>query len=178
MRNAVLATILAALCAAPAAARTIEYRAALSGTSRTIDTGSAASAKAVIKVDLAAKTVAIRLDVTGMPMDALWDKLVDAPIGPIHLHVYSNGDVTDGDSAALAFPLPFGPGYRPTKAGFRVRTGARDYAKAVAPLGDAPSFDAFVRALDKGIVVLNIHTDKFNGGEINGIVERWGGRTG
>jgi CHRD domain len=160
----------AALSAAPASAKTIEYRAELNGQSPTISTGSSARASARISVDTAKKTVAIRLNVTGLSVDALWDRLVKAPIGPIHLHQYANGNLADAGNSELAFPLTYGPSYKPTRDGFRVRTGVLDYAKAVAPLGQSISFEAFVAALEKGTVVLNIHTDAFNGGEINGLV--------
>lgn len=162
----------ALLCAAPASAKLVEYRAALNGQSATISTGSSALANARISVDTAKKTVAIRLDVTGLKIDSLWDRLVKAPIGPIHLHQYASGNLADANSSELAFPLVYGPSYKATRDGFRVRTGVLDYAKAVAPLGESISFDAFVAALDKGTVVLNIHTDAFNGGEINGIVTK------
>lgn len=171
LRNTCFALFIGALLsAAPAAAKIVEYRAELNGQSPTISTGSSARASAQISVDTAKKTVAIRLNVIGLSVDALWDKLVKAPIGPIHLHQYASGNLADANSSELAFPLPYGPSYKPTQNGFRVRTGTLDYAKAVAPLGQSISFDAFVAALEKGTVVLNIHTDAFNGGEVNGLV--------
>jgi CHRD domain len=160
----------ALLSAAPAAAKIIEYRADLNGQSPTISTGSSARANARISIDTAKKTVEIRLNVTGLSVDSLWDKLVKAPIGPIHLHQYASGNLSDANSSELAFPLPYGPSYKTTRDGFRVRTGVLDYAKAVAPLAQSISFEAFVAALEKGTVVLNIHTDAFNGGEVNGLV--------
>jgi CHRD domain len=159
-----------ALYAAPVSAKIVEYRAELNGQSQTISTGSSARASARISVDTIKKTVSIKLDVVGLSVDALWDRLVKAPIGPIHLHQYANGDLADAGSSELAFPLTYGPSYKPTRDGFRVLTGTLDYAKAVAPLAQSISFDAFVAALEKGTVVLNIHTDAFNGGEINGLV--------
>lgn len=175
-RHSILGLIIGvALCAAPAAAKVIEYRAELNGQSPTISTGSSARASAWISVDTAKKTVSIKLDVTGLSVDALWDRLVKAPIGPIHLHQYANGNLADAGSSELAFPLTYGPNYKPTRGGFRVRTGPLDYAKAVAPLGQSLSFEAFVAALEKGTVILNIHTDAFNGGEINGLVAKAAG---
>lgn len=167
------AVIAAALLSAGAAnAKALIYRAQLNGQSDTISTGSSALARAVIRVDTDAKTVAVDLDVTGLSVDALWDKLVKAPIGPIHLHQYASGNLADANSSELAFPLVYGPSYKASRDGFRVRTGRLDYAKAVASLGNSISFDAFVTALEKGTVVLNIHTDAFNNGEINGVVVR------
>jgi CHRD domain len=171
LRHTVFALIASALfSAAPVAAKIVEYRAELNGQSPTISTGSSARADAWITVDTAKKTVAIRLNVIGLSVDSLWDKLVKAPIGPIHLHQYASGNLADANSSELAFPLTYGPSYKPTRDGFRVRTGPLDYAKAVAPLSASISFEAFIAALEKGTVVLNIHTDAFNGGEINGLV--------
>jgi hypothetical protein len=176
LRQTLLALITsAALSASPVNAKITEYRADLNGQSPTISTGSSARANARISVDTAKKTVAIRLNVTGLSVDSLWDKLVKAPIGPIHLHQYANGNLADAGSSELAFPLPYGPSYKATSTGFRVRTGALDYAKAVAPLGQSISFEAFIAALEKGTVVLNIHTDAFNGGEVNGLVVKVAG---
>lgn len=162
----------AVIAGAPASAKTIDYRATLNGQSPTISTGSSATANALIRVNMDKKTVAISLDVTGLSVDSLWDTLVKAPIGPIHLHQYANGNLADANGSELAFPIPFGPSYKASRDGFRVRTGTLDYTRAVAPLGQKISFDAFVAALDKGTVVLNIHTDAFNGGEVNGLVVR------
>jgi hypothetical protein len=165
---AVIAAV--ALFSVPAQAKIVEYRADLNGQSNTINTGSTARAGAQIIVDTAQQTVAIRLDVKGLPLGALWDTLVKAPIGPIHLHQYANNDLANAGNSELAFPLVFGPNYKPTRDGFRVRTDALDYAKAVAPLAGKMTFESFVAALDKGTVVMNIHTDKHQGGEINGLV--------
>ena len=159
-----------ALTALPARARSVEYAATLSGQSATIRTGSSARATATISVDLAAKTVAITMNVVGLTVDALWDRLVKAPIGPIHLHQYANGNLADAGASELAFPLPYGPSYKSTRNGFRIRTGAQPYAKAVAPLGQQASFETFVAALENGTIVVNVHTDAFNEGEINGKV--------
>jgi hypothetical protein len=48
----------------------------------------------------------------------------------------------------------------------------KDYSYATgAKIVETPlSFDQFLGALKAGIVVLNIHTDKFNQGEISGTV--------
>jgi CHRD domain len=175
-RTTVFALLAAAMLeAAPASAKAVEYRADLNGQSPTISTGSSARANARISVDTTKKTVAIRLNVIGLSVDALWDKLVKAPIGPIHLHQYASGNLADANSSELAFPLPYGPSYKATSTGFRVRTGVLDYAKSVAPLGQSISFEAFIAALEKGTVVLNIHTDAFNGGEVNGLVVKVAG---
>ncbi len=153
----------------------VNYTATLNGNSVSINTGSSATGTATVSVDRAAKTVALMLEVTGLSTESLWDQLVAAPIGPIHLHRYVNGDVTDNSQSVLALPFPFGPNYVETASGFRIESGALDYATAVTPIQGAVDFDAFVAALESGSIVLNIHTDAFNNGEINGVVLRAGG---
>lgn len=160
------------LAASPADAKPVEYRAVLNGQSPSISTGSKATGTATILVDKKAGTVSVSIDVTGLTVDALWDQLVGAPIGPIHLHRYGSTDLSDASSSQLAFPVPFGKAYKATATGFRVRTGPVNYTKGVAPLGQDSDMDAFVAALEKGAVVVNIHTDAFNDGEINGAVTR------
>ena len=87
LRHICLAPLIGVLLsAAPAAAKIIEYKADLNGQSPTISTGSSARANARISIDTLKKTVAIRLNVIGLSVDSLWDRLVKAPIGPIHLH--------------------------------------------------------------------------------------------
>ncbi|NJO13839.1 MAG: CHRD domain-containing protein [Rhizobiales bacterium] len=173
LRNIVVTFAASALAfASPASAEIIEYQAKLDGQSATIDTGSAARASAMITVDTISKTVALRLNVIGLSVDSLSDALVEAPVGPIHFHQYANGDLADAGNSALAFPIAFGPSYQPTRDGFQVQTGALDYASAVAPLGQGMSFTDFVAALENGTVILNIHTDAFSAGEINGVIAK------
>jgi CHRD domain len=159
-----------ALTAAPALAQTTDYRATLDGNSTVNRSGSAATASAVVSVDRAAQTVAITMTVAGMPVEALWDRLVAAPAGPIHLHRYAGSDLSDPNSSTLAFPVPFGAGFQATDTGFTVTTGAVPYAQGAATLGLTTSFEDFVAAMDAGVIVLNIHTDAHNGGEISGQV--------
>ncbi len=172
MRRSAMKILAAALLLAPCAAqaRIIAYSATLSGNSASAHTNSKATAKAQISVDPEAKTVAVRIEVAGMPLASLWDTLVAAPIGPVHLHQYAGADLADPNSSTLAFPLPFGPSYTSTPTGFAVDTGPQSYAKGMATLGSKASFEEFVAALDRGTIVLNIHTDAFNAGEISGPV--------
>lgn len=46
------------------------------------------------------------------------------------------------------------------------------YAQGAAALESDASFDAFVAGLESGAVVLNIHTDAHQAGEISGLVVR------
>ncbi len=170
MRKHALRWPIAALifASAPVLAQSTDYRATLDGASTINQSGSAATATALVTVDRTAQTVAITMTVAGMPVDALWDRLVAAPVGPIHLHRYAGSDLSDPNSSTLAFPVPFGGGYQANGTGFTVTTGAIPYAQGAATLGLTTSFADFVAALDAGVIVLNIHTDRHNGGEISG----------
>jgi CHRD domain len=165
-----LCAALLAVIAAPAWAETTTFRAGLDGRGVTNQSGSAATASAVIIVDQAAQTVDIGMTVNGLTTDALWDRLVAAPVGPVHLHLYATGDLADANSSSLAFPVPYGAAFRPTTTGFSVATGPRSYAEGMATLGISTPFSDFLAAMKAGQIVLNIHTDAHNGGEISGQV--------
>ena len=162
------------LTAAPAFAEVTDYRATLNGVSTINRSGSTATANAEVIVDRAAQTVAITMTVRGIAVDALWDRLAAAPAGPIHLHRYGGSDLSDPNSSTLAFPVPLGPGFQPTSDGFTVATGAVPYAQGATILDLTTSFEDFVAAMDAGVIVVNIHTDAHNAGEISGQVIRVG----
>ena len=163
---AILAAI-AAAWATPASAKTLKFHAALDGYYGSEPTHSPATGRATVRVDTATKRVSVELEVTGITVDQLWDKLVAAPIGPIHFHKYATA--AGGDSE-LALPLPFGLGYRPTAQGLHVSMKDYDYVAGAALLKSTLSFDDFVAGMKGGLIVLNIHTDKYNPGEISGLV--------
>jgi len=164
----VLAAFVAAVAAPlPASAKVLKFHAALDGKYGSEPSGSPATGRATVRVDTAAKRVSVELDVTGITVDQLWDRLVAAPIGPIHFHKYATA--AGGDSE-LALPLPFGLGYRPTSRGMHVTMKDYDYVAGAALLKSTLSFDDFVAGMKSGLIVLNIHTDKFNPGEISGLV--------
>ncbi len=170
MSLAALAAVV--LIASPAQAREEAFTAALRGDTATTNTGSAATGSARIVVDLDAQSVDLKLTVSGLTIDGLWDPLVASGMGPIHLHLYAMSDHDHGGDASLVLPLPFGPTYAATADGFVVTTDNYSYAEGAHVLGSATSFDAFVRSLENGAVVLNIHTDAFHEGEISGAVAR------
>lgn len=153
-------------------AQTLRYCAVLNGQSPPYNTGSSATARATIRIDQRAQSIAITLDVNGLTTEALWDRLVAAPIGPIHLHSYNNGAITDPNASSLAFPVPYGKTYKSTRTGFRVRAGAIDYDRAIATIKDGVDFDSFLASINSGSVLVNIHTDRFNDGEISGLVRK------
>jgi hypothetical protein len=161
----VLAGLAAAAFAVPAQAKDLIFHAALDG--KHDSTGSTATGKALIKVDVKRQRVSVDLTLDGITLDALWDKLVAAPIGPIHFHKYATA--AGGDSV-LVLPLPYGANYRATKHGLKVVMKDYDYVAGGKLVNSSLSFDAFIAAMRSGLVILNVHTDKINAGEISGVV--------
>jgi CHRD domain len=153
--------------AAPAQAQILKFHAALDGKYGSAPTGSPATGRAAVRVDTVSHSVSVDLTVNGITVDQLWDKLVAAPIGPIHFHKYATA--AGGDSV-LALPLPFGPDYRATASGMRVTMKDYDYVAGAALLNSSLSFEDFVAGMKGGLIVLNVHTDKYNPGEISGLV--------
>lgn len=160
---------LALLAASPAAARQLVYTATLRGDVVTSKTGSKATGKARVVVDTDTQKVDLTLDVTGIPLDGLWDNLVAGPIGPIHMHLYSGHDHEHAD-VTLLLPVPYGATYKATPGGFSVTIKDYPYATGAALLKSGIAFDAFIADLDSGDVVLNVHTDAFHDGEISGAI--------
>ena len=165
MRLFSLIAVVAITAASPAAAKTLTFRASLSGIAPPTTTGSPARGKAVIKVDTSSKRVSVDLDVTGITIEQLADGLVAKPIGPIHFHDYRTADDVE-----LILPLPYGPDYRATSKGFRVTMRGYDYAAGAKLINSGASLDEFVNGLRGQRIVLNVHTDKFPNGEISGTV--------
>lgn len=166
------AIMAAATLPTPVQAKILKYHVALNGQYGSSPTGSTAIGHATVHVDTVTRRVSVDLDVAGITIDDLWDKLVAAPIGPIHFHEYGSAmsGGTMSSSSMLVLPLPFGPAYRPTRAGLHVTMKDFDYASDAALVQSTLSFDDFVAAINKGLIVLNVHTDKFNPGEISGLV--------
>jgi len=167
-RTICAAAIAAALALpSPAQAKLLKFHAMLDGNYGSEPSHSPATGRATVRVDTATKRVSVELEVKGITTDQLWDTLVAAPIGPIHFHKYATA--AGGDSE-LALPLPFGLGYRPTATGMHVSMKDYDYVAGAALLKSTLSFDDFVAGMKGGLIVLNIHTDKYNPGEISGLV--------
>ncbi len=169
LRHITLALFALAVVATPlpASAKILKFHAALDGKYGPDPTGSAATGRATIRVDTVTRRVSVDLKVAGIQVDDLWDKLVAAPIGPIHFHKYATA--AGGDSV-LALPLPYGANYHARPAGLRVTMKDYDYVTGAALLKSTLSFDDFVAGMGSGLIVLNVHTDKFNPGEISGLV--------
>ena len=164
---ALAAAIAVAALPTPALAKILKFHAALDGNYGAEPSHSPATGRATVRVDTVTRRVSVDLDIKGITVDQLWDKLVAAPIGPIHFHKYATA--AGGDSE-LALPLPFGLGYRPTSGGMHVTMKDYDYVAGAKLLNSTLSFDDFVAGMKSGLIVLNIHTDKFNPGEISGLV--------
>ena len=151
--------------AASAMSAEVVFTAALRGDKDPTNTGSKAAGDAKIVVDTAAQTVDVDLKVTGIKFQDFFDQVHHAPVGPIHMHHYgAEGEVT------LVMPFPMGPTYAETKDGFTMTVRDYPYATGAKIVQTPLTFDQFLAALRAGIVVLNIHTDKFNQGEISGTV--------
>jgi hypothetical protein len=157
------------LGAVSAQAEMLAFSAALDGKYGEQPTGSDATGTARVKVDTKRQLVSLDLTLDGITAEALWDKLVAAPIGPIHFHKYATAA---GGESVLVLPVPYGASYRPTKRGLRVTVKDYDYRAGAKLLNSELTFDEFVAALRSGLVVLNIHTDAFNPGEISGRIEK------
>ena len=164
----IAATIAATLAsAAPAHAEVLKFHAALDGKYGSGPTGSAATGSAKVRVDTATKRVSVDLDVAGITVDQLWDKLVAAPIGPVHFHKYAS---PAGGDSVLALPVPYGASYRAVPGGISVRMADYDYVAGAKLLKSTLGFDEFVAGMKSGLIILNVHTDAHNPGEIGGLV--------
>ena len=168
-RTAFLVAASVAAIAAPnsASAEVLKFHVALDGRYGPEPTGSPATGTAKVRVDTVTHRVSVDLDVNGITVDDLWDTLMKAPIGPIHFHKYATA--AGGDSV-LALPLPYGPDYHAEKWGLKVRMKNYDYVAGAALVKSTLSFDDFVAGMKSGLIVLNVHTDQFNPGEISGLV--------
>jgi len=164
------AVVAFALIAGQAEAAQLRFVADLNGAGASTATPSAATGHALILVDTEAQTVDMALEVKGLKTEGLWDNLVRAPIGPVHLHIYGHAS-HDPDNSALAFPFPYGPSYAATAEGFKVEAHGYRYDLSAASVGSKTSFDDFVHAMQAGDVALNIHTNAYHDGEIGGVVK-------
>ena len=156
-----------ALGAAPAGAKTLTFHANLDGVSGPAATGSAATGKARIKVDTDRRRVSVDLAHRGHHRAAA---LGEAGRCADRADPFPQICERAGGDSVLVLPLPYGPAYRTLPHGLRVKMVDYDYAAGAKLLNSTLSFDDFVAAMKSGLVVLNVHTDKFNAGEISGKV--------
>ena len=64
-----------------------------------------------------------------------------------------------------------GANYAASSDGFTLTVKSYPYADGAKIIASDITFDGFVKALQSGGIVLNIHTQKFADGEISGKVE-------
>ena len=103
------------------------------------------------------------MHISGITLDQLWDHVIHAGMGPVHLHLYAaNGDIS------LLVPFPYGASYTGTPDGFTLAVEDYPYAEGAAVLQSDVNFDAFITTLGSEFVYLNVHTDTFQDGEISG----------
>ena len=167
---AVASIVAACAISAPAQAEILKFHVNLDGKYGEEPTGSPATGRAAVLVDTSTRRISVDLDVQGITVDQLWSKLVAKPIGPIHFHKYMNMANMGGASSVLALPLPYGPAYHPTSSGIHVVMKDFDYTADAALVKSDLSFDDFIADMKSGLIVLNVHTNKFNPGEISGLV--------
>lgn len=152
-----------AFAAAPAAADQLTYTATLNGVTDPTNTGSAATGTATVSVDTDLRTVSVRMSIHGISQDQLWDHVIHSGMGPVHLHLYAaNGDIS------LLVPFPYGASYAATADGFTLMVENYAYAEGAQVLRSDVPFDVFVANRGSDFVYLNIHTDRFQDGEISG----------
>jgi hypothetical protein len=165
----VFALCLGVLPAQASDAGPLQFVAELTGKGFPAQTGSAATGQAVLTLHPDRQAIDFSLDVKGLTREGLWDQLVKAPVGPMHVHLYlPNGEVV------LIMAFPYGKAYRATAQGFRVRVLRMPYRDNAALVQSMRSFDEFVAALRSGQAYLNLHTDRFNQGEIAGQLKELG----
>jgi len=152
-----LAFLIAAIAPAWGADQT--FSAFLHGDSPTTNTGSTAQGEATLVVH-DNQTVDLMLLVSGITVNDFASHLAHAPVGPVHLHIYA----ANGDSELL-LPFPMGPSYAAAGSGFALTVKNYPYADGAKIIGSKITFDDFVKALQAGAVVLNIHTQKIPAGE-------------
>ncbi len=155
--------LVAALIATPATAAERNYAAALNGVTAPTNTGSVATGAARVSIDTQAQTVSVHMHISGITLDELWDHVIHAGMGPVHLHLYAaNGDIS------LLVPFPYGASYTATPDGFTLAVEDYPYAEGAAVLQSDVNFDTFITTLGGEFVYLNVHTDTFQDGEISG----------
>jgi hypothetical protein len=157
--------------AAPALAATASkatFTSMLRGDAPPANTGSKATGNARLVVDLVAQSVDLDLQVVGITIAQLWDQLKAQPIGPVHIHHYGSMAHMNDPSVSLVLPVPFGFAYSATADGFAVSLKGYSYAAGAALLNSKVSFADFMTSMRAGLLALNVHTNAYQDGEING----------
>lgn len=172
MKTTIAALLAATLLSAPSAAAILTFEGALSGDQEVVTPPAPpvvteASGFASFTVDTSTRMLAFDLSVEGLSLDDLFDTLVAAPIGPIHLH-----NAPAGANGPIVIPFPFGATYMDTASGFTVSVTGLAFSDAVALAGSDLTFSAFLDELRAGNFYANVHTDAFPSGELRGQLAR------
>lgn len=166
MIKGMIAAAVVAMSAASANAVTLAFESNLTGDQEPGGVVTNASGYAKVVVDTDAETVSVNLSVTGITIAGLFDDLVAAPVGPVHLH-----NAAVGVNGPIAVPFGFNTfsNYIGTPSGFDLVAENLSYADANGLVGGGLSFDAFLTELQNDRIYFNVHTDDFAGGEIRGV---------
>lgn len=148
----------------PAQAAVLEYESFLDSRQSTTGSDSRAIGAATLSVDTVTERLTFMLTVTRITLDDLWDTLVAAPVGPIHLH-----NAPAGQTGPVVVPFAFDmQTYSGNDTGFLLEMEDFGYSDAASLSGTGLSFSDFVAQLDAGNFYINVHTDAWNAGEIRG----------
>lgn len=165
MRTLLGATALC-LTAGIGSAATLTFDTSLTGAQEVPPAVTSAFGSARFTVDDVTQELGLSLDVTGISLAQLSDRLVAAPIGPVHLH-----NAPRGVNGPIVIPFAFDTAtYSDTATGFTLNVGGYAFADAIALSGVSEAFDDFVAELKASNYYLNVHTDAFPAGEIRGQV--------
>lgn len=146
------------------AAATYSFTSILSGDQEVPPVSTTSSGSAALSVDSTTQTLSFNLNVVGISLDGLFDALVAAPVGPVHLH-----NAAAGSNGPIVVPFAFDPAtYQDTSDGFSLAVTDFAYSDAVAISGSAVSFADFVAGLRAEDYYINVHSDAFNSGELRG----------
>ena len=162
----ILAALVFAFAAVPAWSADQTFVAQLRGDNATTNTGSKATGDAKLVVHGGKQTVDLTMTIKGLTLADLSEHLSHMAVGPVHLHIYA----ANGDSSLL-LPFPMGSNYAASADGFTLTVKNYPYADGAKIIASDITFDGFVKALQTGAIVLNVHTQKFADGEISGKVE-------
>ena len=148
-----------------ASAATLNFQANLSGDQEVPSVVTSVTGFASLSLNTVAETLSVVLSVNGLNIGGLFDTLVAAPVGPIHLH-----NAPAGVNGPIVVPFPFGATYIDTDTGFDLIANDISYASAAALAGSSLSFSDFVGELQSGGIYFNVHSDFNTSGEIRGQV--------
>lgn len=164
LRTAALAALL--VLPGSAHAGVLSFNSVLSGDQEVPPVTTDASGTATLTVDDLAQTLSFSLNVIGINLDDLFDTLVEAPVGPVHLH-----NAPAGSNGPIIVPFAFDlETYSDTADGFSLTVEDYAYADAAALAGSDLGFGDFLSLLQDSGSYINVHTDAFGSGELRGQV--------